>query len=305
MSQKNFTEKTPFQGESYGYFAFTWSKASDAFLLENKYKKIDLKGQFGDMSFLEKFADTVEEVKVINDDSLANGISYLTKLKRLSIKFKPKKPFDMSKLVNLEYFFSWWNNNYLKDLFTLPKLRELSILSYDEENFKNITPNKSIVELTLHQPKIKNLKCINNLDSLKKLEIRKARSLITLSGIEDQTKLERLDIFVAKKINDCSFIGSLTHLKRLSLTDVGGLDDLSFLKHLRNIEELDLTGIPVKLNWKEIIKLKKLKRLIIVSLAEDAPTDEEIVDLAKKAGKECKSVSRQGRDKMPMIDVRF
>lgn len=304
MTDRNCKEVLVEGEKPYGFFAHKWTDECADFLASKKYKKIKFEGHFGDMLFLEDYSSFVEDISVVNEDGLVDGISSLTNLKILEMPYKSKtEALCFSNLKSLKSCKVLWDNRYIDNLFSLRSLKTINLESFSNENFKLIPVADSVEALCLTRPSILSLEGVDSFGNLKLLSISHARKLANISDLKRLNKLEHLNIFSAKHLSSIQGVEGLICLKSIMLTNVSGIDDISFMLNMKKMEKLVITGIPVEIDLNDFIKLKKLMKISIYTYDKCIPDDEVIAEMISSSGKKCLSLSRQGTKKNPLISI--
>lgn len=118
-----------------------------------------------------------------------------------------------------------------------------------------VTEFKNLVWLDILVTDIEDLRGLENLKRLEKLELVGSDSLKTLNGVKNLRKLRILDISSSKSVSDISGLINLPSLKDFDCKRCK-LDDLNPLSQFEMLERLALGG-----QFQDLIALKSLKKL--------------------------------------------
>jgi len=305
-SAADFHEAVNSMGTKEGRFFNGWSKASEEFLKNGKYRSVVFDGSYRDFSFLRAFNGVVEDVVIKNTAETAAGIELIRGIKRRRVANKTGAPIQFRDLQHLEQCDVHWKSEYATSLFSLPQLRRLVVRSFSADDFMAISPNDSIAEMVLENPRSRSLSGIGRCISLESLHVRGAAKLEKISDLSSLRLLTSLVMENARKTESCSSLAELRQLKRLLLINVGGMEEvggLTFLSRLEKLEEVGITGIGVVVDWKMIFALPNMRKITIL-LSDSSYANPEIIRSAAEAFN--RSVSRiavQGTKKSPLVFV--
>jgi len=292
------------RGNSEGYFAFQWSNEAADFLRKNRFKKLVFAGAWGDFGFISEYADFIESLDFQNEDRDATGIASLHELKNLTLGGKPKKPIDFTKLKKLESCTLPWDKSYSRTLFSLPKIRDVTIESFGEIDFNDVSWNPSLEKLTLTKPNIESLNGIGGCENLQELDISYASKLAHVEDIGNLRKLVKLRIINAKKI--CSFpsIAMLNELEVLILGNVS-LTSLDFVGSSPKLRTLSVGGEPVHVDWTRLLKLPNLTLLQVLTNKETCPSEQDFKVLLSSLGRHAESIGLTTTPKSSWVSVQI
>lgn len=223
---------------------FAWSLAVERREQLKRFRNLS-NLSFGPNSRIEK-CDALDEIPSLTSVSLIGqhrlkNISSLTKLPRLT---------------ELKITAAWQLD--LKPLGEMHNLINL-ILDGPEKGYGVINNLKNLVRLEMTCLKMKNLKCISNLQCLHRLEAR-AIPLHTLEGIPCQAPIEHLNVSQTL-IDSLKPAACLKDLKVLWMTKCKKVNDIREVVNLQNLREIYLNDNPNELDLLPLTECPKLEVL--------------------------------------------
>lgn len=122
----------------------------------------------------------------------------------------------------------------------LKNLKELQLFRFSSKNkdLGDLAGLSQLETLILTHGNIETLKGIEELKSLKNLQLNYIRGLADIDSIKFLRELEYLEIQSCKKIKSFECIKELRKLKKLILDKVGDIPSLSFVKNLKYLKHL-------------------------------------------------------------------
>ena len=160
-------------------------------------------------------------------------------LKSLSLHCKLKKPYDFTKLSNLEDLTVWYGKAF-SSVFECTGIKQLQIFKMDAYAAENIHKLYQLRDLQIRQSSIKDIDGLRNLSKIERLSLRYLPKLESISFIENCRKIKWLLLQNCKKVADWEVISTLSDLKELCLESCGTLNDIDFLKPLENLVAVSL-----------------------------------------------------------------
>jgi hypothetical protein len=190
-----------------------------------------------DYNFLEKI-----DIDCLNDQNF-EFLIFLKNLKHLNIglSISNKNLIDLSSQVNLETLSLDWRQN-IQGLENCKKLKYLSVVDFNESDFKKISLLNTLVELKIKASTIVNISGIKNLINLENVLFANCKKLASIEGLNGLRNINTLEFNNCPKICDFSVLKNLPELKRLVLTDCRKIDSIKFIKNFALLEELALLG---------------------------------------------------------------
>lgn len=292
-------------GVEEGHFFDGWSAGADVFLAENKCRSIVLHGAYPDLSFLKPHSSFIEVLVLRNEVEVATGLEVLRNLKTLIVAMPTAEPIQFGALPKVEACELFWHAEYARSLLSLAKLKSLTVQRFGESSFASLVSTKSLVELRLENPSIESFDGLKACASLKRLHIANAPKLNDVSEVSELKQLQYLFIENAKKVKSCSALGKVAALVELNLINVGGMDNglgaTSFLYDLDRVNHVGITGIPIMIDWRKLLSLQILEKVVLLVDGKEAPSDERLRAIVEENGKKILRTVRQGTKKTPLI----
>lgn len=286
------------------YFAFGWSKEAADFLRKGRFSELVFEGHWGDFGFISEYADFVESIILQNEDRDATGVATLHELKRLVVGAKPGRAVDFAALKKLESCKVPWDKAYLTTLFALPRLKQLTIESFAEANFENVSPSQHLEELTLVRPRIQSLDGIRVFPGLKELDIAYPSKLTDVTEISSLTELVNLRIINAKGLTSFPSKPALKNLETLILGNVS-VGDLDFAASLERLRILSVGGEPARADWDTLLRLPHLKRLQVLVSKKDCPSEQQFQQLISKTERGAQNLKLVSTAKSTWVSVQM
>jgi hypothetical protein len=235
-----------------------------------------------------------------------SGIEKLKELIEFHCDVTSQKPYpDFSKLVSLEKCFLAWDKKYdVKDyqhgLFTLPKLKDLTLRYWTKADCTEIGSLKQLQTLDLRQGVLSRLDGLDNCPDLRTLELSYLPKLVDISRLDHVHGLEKILIQNCPNIADYAPLTHLTNLRHIHLEKVNAqFRDLKWLAKMERIEKIVLSCEILELDWEILFNHPTLKDVAISSHDGYNITDSEILDIAERASRTVTNFRRMGTRKRP------
>jgi hypothetical protein len=203
----------------------------------------------------------------------------LSSLQFLSLNTPKVKGFDVSvleHLTDLDVDFPHTISMLEKCL----KLERLFLGDYNALSVESLNALVQLKTLCLGNVHISDIKDIM-LPSLETLELRGARSLNSLQGIENMKNLRSFTVIGARSLENISALENTKSLTRLCLIDCPKLESIKPLKGNPFLEEIILVGT-TKINDFKISPLLSLQNLKKIEIAEDSKYDISLMDIKRQ-----------------------
>lgn len=251
--------------EDEAYVCGPWSDELRDALLRCRPKRMELVGDWSDLSVFEDLVDQVESLKLAGD--LKSGkiravraLHVFPALKRLTLASAPKDGVDPAGLAQLESLDVVWQPDVIQ-LLTMPTLETVILRNVPESDLRALPNNSSITYLWLAKPAVESLQGIKAFNGLRHLRITDARQLKTLDGVEGSA-LAELEVENARSLADCSALSACADMARLRLLSIAPETQLGLLNDLRSIESVHVGGKDAPaVDWPAIIALPRVKQL--------------------------------------------
>lgn len=200
-----------------------------------------------DINFLINLENYLEGITIFSEKLDYSVINKLHKIKSLRIIDNKKDVIDLSNFPQLEILSCDYSKRF-QNIESCINLKNLILNNYkpDLNSSINFKIFNYLEVLTLIKPAITTLHDIDNLISLKKLEIFYASKLETISSLNTiSNTLEEIYIEQCKKINDFESLGKVKSLKKIIVSKSGEIKSLSFLRNLNKLEFISFWGTNV------------------------------------------------------------
>jgi hypothetical protein len=168
----------------------------------------------------------------------------LKNLKGLNISVSldnPKQLIDLSEQKRLESFSIQWRKN-IKSLENCQRLKEICLIEFKEKDFLIIASLTSLQKISIKTGSIKSLDGLENMHSLRLLEIGNCRYLTSIATINGLVSLRKLVIEACSKIGDYNSLINLPNLESLTLRNCNSINSIKFIDNFPNLKELNIVG---------------------------------------------------------------
>ena len=287
----------------------TWNQEIIIFLRKLPPDNISLWGiEWNDLTVLAPIAKYVKKLKFTNTSVNGKGIESFTKIECLLLdQYIGVTPDFLSTFKKVKEVTLSWSEKYSSDLFELPLLQKLQLRYFDERDCSKISVSNSIKELAIFESKLKYLDGLDEVKSLKKLDLAYIRALEDITALKELPLLEKLEIKTCPRVSDLSPIKSLTKLKHLSIEKLksASFEDLNWLVNLKSLKIFNNDTEVKSLNWEVIFKNKSIKFFSTRTHEGYTITDEKLYEIASKVGRVITSIDRFPPKKNPSILIMF
>lgn len=201
----------------------------------------DGKKEPDNLDFLTSFL-FVEDIIIssYNENLDLSGLYNLTKLKSLYLVQSYKFKLDLSNFQALKSFKTeYWRASY-KSVFDLNKINSLSIKRYKESDLSMLKSLTKLNHLEIITGSVKSLKGIEEISTIKKLELHYVYGLNSLEFAP--INIKTLIIQNLKNLMNIDSVQNISQLKFLEIISCGDITSISTLKDLRKLEHLRIVG---------------------------------------------------------------
>ena len=172
-----------------------------------------------------------------------DSIHELVSLEELQLTTGCNSPIEFDRFPRLESVALEWREG-ATSLFSQMNLRSVFINEYSGADLDAFRDLANLRRLSLAGPKIDRIGS-STLEKLQGLEIKGAKRLSSLEGLEGYRSLASLELNGCPRIADISALNSLEKLERLHLCDGGKIRSLAPLRGLPHLEEVLFYGSTV------------------------------------------------------------
>jgi hypothetical protein len=235
-----------------------------------------------------------------------SGLERLTNLIDFQCDLPMDKPYpDFGKLVNLEKCFLDWDKKYdaknnQNGLFTLPKLKNLTLRHWSKPDCTEIAKLTQLETIDLRQGQLTSLEGVQNSFALKELSLAYLPKLVDISRLEGVGNLEKIHIENCPAISDFSSLTRLKKIRHIHLDKVKAeFQNLKWLDGMNQIEKICLSDAIVDIDWKILFNHPSLINVAMSSHDGYGVSDSEILEIAKSASRKVVNFKRLGTKKNP------
>ena len=192
-------------------------------------------------SFLSKL-DGILELDITTSEAAGlTHIEGMTNLRNLSITAHTADIIDFSKLKNLsKCYLLWWKG--ADSILDVVWLKNLYLDERKAKDFSRLANFFQLESLTLANTPIENLDWVQNIKTLRELELYNCKKLSDFQPIKTSRNLTKLCIDGSKLLSNIDFVENLTELEILNISDNGSIKSLSPLRNLKNLKALACAG---------------------------------------------------------------
>ena len=260
------------------------------------------------MKFLVPFKEHVKNLLASGVFNGFAGLDGLTELVCLNLgDYSPDPVFDLSSLGKLEICKMGWSKKISGEkFFSLPKLREVSLFNYKNDDLLEIGATKNLVKLSLRYGSVKQFIGLCNCDKLEVINIINVRNIESINGIECCRSLKTVDFCNLNVACDISAI--FYNCSELINVSVGGsafFNDLDWIKSNKKVAKIRSDSVVRKIDWEVIFGAPELNEIAFKFVPGNIKTDIEIRAISRANGKNLKWIEHGGTKKSPWIELHF
>ncbi len=264
-------------------------------------------GTFADLNVLAPCATRLEVLMLQGSVHTSFvGMEKLTRLVDLNCDVSSQKPLpDYSKLENLEKCFLAWDKKYdakgyQHGLFTLPKLRDLTLRYWTKPDCTEIAQLKQLEKLDLRQGALASLDSLEKCSGLVALELSYLPKLTDIRCLAHLQSLQKIHIQNCPNISDYAPLTKLENLRHIHLEKMNAhFEDLSWLTKMRRLDKICLSCEISKIDWKHLFNHPTLKYVAMSSHEGYSVSDSEILKVAETSSRKVRNFKRIGTKKKP------
>ena len=252
-------------------------------------------GDFPDLSIFASAAGKIQRLSVSTGvcEMDFDSLKYLRELRylRLSDAIKPTvkgQKIDFSVFPKLEECLFSWRDYFAPSLLECPSLHTLGLWSCPEKDLHLLSTATQLTALSLCQGSLVDLRGIEHLQALRKLDLALLRNLSDIKSLRELKGLCSLNISKCAKVEDLSPIHSLSGLEELFIAGKYQLEDLDFLKHFPALKEFIFEVQLKKRDFAPLFDLPALRSGRFISLQDFVETPDALQELARGKGRELK-----------------
>ncbi|MBJ7880432.1 hypothetical protein [Gelidibacter salicanalis] len=215
------------------------------------------------IDFLKEISEVIEGLHLPETKFDIEIINSLHKLRFLGFADNKKNTIDLSNFPKIEILATNYSSRLI-GLETCITLNNLTLTGFNSkhDNLSELSQLIYLKELNLFKTGIKDLKGIEALSKLEKLEIFDANKLKTIASLTSLFSIKELRLQKCKNIDDLHLLGEVKSLRKLIITECGEIKSLDFIEKLENLDFLsfwDTTILDGNLNFCEGINFVGFK----------------------------------------------
>lgn len=269
------------------------SGAAEAQLRAMRPRRMQLIGDWSDLSVLSEFAPAVKNLVISGDLERGRiaavfGLEQFDSLTTVHFASQVKKGYDLRRLKSLESAEVVWQPD-AASAFAHPSLRSLSIRSFPYPSLEEAeaVAGTKITHLWFAGSKLESLTGVDRLRCLESLRVTDAKRLVSLNGLNNPA-LRSLDVENATALADLSALRSAPRINLLRLLSTASGADLGPVHDLGSLEVLQVGGrIASDLDWARIASSPTLRR-VFAWWNPERITEAQIRELAEREGRSIK-----------------
>lgn len=261
-----------------------------------------------DLEFLIPHRQKIRRLRVSGIFDGFHGLEQLTELTHLNLEdYSPSPVFDFSSLRKLQFCQMGWSPKFAGNtVFSLPELREVSLLKYRGTNCAEIGVAKRLRSLKLRRGRLESLDGIAGCESLEELRLMQVKGLTSLAGIETCKTIKVVEIEkgsalagVAESLRQCS------KLTEVLLEGDFEVADLAWIQTNPGMTRFRTDAIVRDVDWNTLFGAPDLFEIAFKYAPRNLPSDDEIKAIATSLGKHVKWLEHGGTQRSPWIEVHF
>ena len=261
-----------------------------------------------DLQFLSPCKQKIRRLRTSGIFDGFRGLETLTDLVHLNLEdYSPDPVFDFSPLAKLEFCKMGWSPKIVgKAFFSIPNLREVSLLKYKGHDCAEIGLAKKLRCLELRRGMLESLDGIAGCSSMEELRLFQVKGLSSLAGIEKCRSLKVIEVEkgsvltnVAQSLRQCS---ALTEV----LLDGGfELADLGWIKANSGMTRFRSDAIVLDVDWHALFGATKLLEISFRYAPHALQSDDEIKAIAATYGRHVQWIEHGGTKRSLWLEVHF
>lgn len=235
-----------------------------------------------------------------------SGIEKLKGLVDLKCDVVSEKPYaDFSSLTELKSCFLAWDKKYdakgyIHGLFTLPKLKNLTLRYWAKSDCKEIAQIKQLEKLDLRQGALSCLDGLSECFTLRVLGLSYLPKLADIDCLGEMPWLEKVRIENCPKLVDLTPLTKIRNLRDLHVEKVNAsFHDLIGLAQAHRLERICLSADILEIDWNVLFNHPTLSEVTISSHDGYSVPDSEILKIAESANRKVRGFQRIGTKKRP------
>lgn len=214
--------------------------------------------------------------------------------------FGPDKSRGLSDLHNLRVIQLHDSPKPSIDFRVFEKLKRLEVLW--ENTHPEYFANEHLEELTVQGVGGEDLLWLSGMRHLRALTIKSGK-LASLNGLENIPSLRQLNLYDLRQCTDVSAVCLLRELDSLTLDAPGAvLHGIDWISSSPNLKELSLDCRVKDIAWEKLGEHLSLARISLVAEEDPSSANEEVVRLLSAAGRKVLSYSRSSA-RLPMFSI--
>lgn len=261
-----------------------------------------------DLRFLSPYARKIWRLRVSGICDSFAGLEELTQLRHLDLDdYVPAPVFDFSRFVHLEFVRMGWSAKMMTaQLFSLPQLREISLLSFKAPNCDAIGLAGKLQKLKLRYSAVDSLDGLGACKALEELRLTSVKKLTSLNGIEACPALKLIEIEKGPELARVD--ESLQKCTALTEVLLGGKFEVATLAWIRAnpmMRRFRSDAMVLDIDWNVLFGAHDLREVAFIHAPGVLPGDDEIKTLAGDHGKNVQWIEHGGTRRAPWIELHF
>ena len=278
------------------------------FLLGININKLWLNGVSGSSFIIfQQIASKVKQLTLNAIDISSEGIETFINIEMLKLD-EPLYPLiDFNLFKNLDNIKISWDSKYKTDFFSSQKLKKMFIRFLSHNDCEHISKASNLHSLSIVQSKLKTLKGIQKLKSLKNLLITDNRRLEDISSLEKLPNLETLYICNCPKLKNVDSIKALKNIRKIELLNMKNViwKDLNWIENLKELEYFNNECEVKKIEWSKVLSLNNIIELSTNTYNGCDISDNELFLKSKNNLKTLVNIERFPTKQKPTICFNF
>ncbi len=260
------------------------------------------------LRFLAPYVHKISRLRVSGICDSFAGLDALTGLVHLDLDdYDPAPVFDFSPLKNLEFVRMGWSSKMMvSQFFSIPRLREISLLGFKAVNCEGIGAASKLRTLKLRHSTLESLEGLAGCESLEELRLIAVKKLPSLNGIEGCKALKVIEIEKGSILENVDeSLQKCTALTEVLLVGKFEVATLQWIRTNPMIRRFRSDAVVLEIDWNVLFGAPELREIAFTHIPDVLPTDDEIKKIAHSQGKHLQWIEHGGTRRVPWIEFHF
>lgn len=261
-----------------------------------------------DLQFLVPHRRKIHGLRVSGIFDGFRGLNELTELVHLNLEdYSPNPVLDLSSLTKLQNCKMAWSPKIVGNaFFSIPALRDISLMKYRGRSCAEIGLAKGLRRLTLRHAKLESLNGIAGCELLEELRLIQVKGLSSLAGIEACKALHVLEIEKGSRLPDVAeSLQQCSSLTEVLLDGDFEVTHLAWIQANPQMTRFRTDAAVLDINWDALFGAPRLSEIAFKYVPHTLLPDDEIKAIATSHSKHVQWVEHGGTKRSPWIEIHF